>query len=373
MTTIKKPIVGHTLSGNSTAYFKQAISEVHYPISNNIGVGILSYNRLPSLQRLIESIRNHTDLKRTTVFVSDESTNQDVKTWLNLQQDIIVVDNPSRLGVAGNSNRLLRCLSRFKHKIMLNDDVLVLKTGWEKFYADAMATTGMHHFCYRQNGVYGARAEDITTSNSNGLTLKTIKDKPQGSIMAFDQKAFDTVGYFDERFGLYGMEHVDWSRRLSQSNIQLAGFHDVAGSENYFAISKDESAVEQRGQHLSDARNLYTQIAQEQNRTYVASTDISRVPSISYVIPYRSMSGRNDSIATVVANIRAQRFPYIEIIVSEEDAKPIVNIDVIAPVKHVFTQSSSQFCKSAAFNLGVKNVKTDYVVLHDADILVPAG
>lgn len=369
------PIVGKAAPGNPTTHFQQAISEVYYPISNNIGVGILSYNRLPSLQRLIESIRAHTDLRRTTVFVSDESTDPSVKAWLSAQKDIIVVDNPSRIGVAGNSNRLLRCLSRFKWKLMLNDDVVVLKDGWEKFYFDSMLSSGLSHFCYRQNGVYGARQEDVVVTNHGGVAVKTIKDKPQGSIMAFNQRAFETVGYFDERFGMYGMEHVDWSRRVSNSGIQIPGFHDASGSEAYFAISNDASAVEQRGDHLTHAKQLYASISQEAGRIHVLPGSISRVPSVTYVIPCRNTQERNESISTIVGGIKAQRFPHIEIIVAEEDQTQRVDKNEIFPVKCVFAQSqpSAGFCKGAAFNLGVKSSTTDYVILHDADILVPAG
>lgn len=368
-------VVGRVASGSPTSHFRQAIAEVYYPISNNIGVGILSYNRLPSLTRLIDSIRQNTDLKRTTIFVSDESSDPQVKNWLNSQHDIIVVDNPSRLGVAGNSNRLLRCLSRFKYKLLLNDDVQVLKPGWEKFYFDCMASTGMHHFCYRQTGVYGARADDATITNLNGFTLKTINDKPHGSIMAFDQKAFETVGYFDERFGTYGMEHVDWSRRIGMSGIQPPGYHDIAGSEGYFSISNDASAVEQRGEHLSHARQLYATLSQETKRIYVAPTDVSRVPTISYVIPCRNICERNESITTTIANIRAQRFPNIEIIIAEQDTTTRVDKNAVYPIKYVLSPSAAgvPFCKSAAFNLGVKNATAENVVLHDADILVPAG
>lgn len=370
-----RPVVGRAAPGNPTTYFHQAISEVYYPVSNNIGVGILSYNRLPSLQRLLDSIRQHTNLKRTTVFVSDESTDPSVKQWLNQQTDIVVIDNPSRIGVAGNSNRLLRCLSRFKYKLLLNDDVLVLKQGWEKFYFDSMVHTGMHHYCYRQVGVYGARSEDAKVTDVAGIPISTINDKPQGSIMAFDQKVFETVGYFDERFGIYGMEHVDWSRRVSQSGVQGPGYHDVVGSNAYFSISKDESAVEHRGEHLTQARQLYNSIINEPGRRFVEPTGVSHVPTISYVIPCRNICDRDSSIATVVANIRAQRFPNIEIVVAEQDSNRKVREENIYPAKYVLSPSAdtTPFCKAAAFNLGVKNTTTEHLILHDADILVPAN
>lgn len=367
-------IIGRKAKGDPAVTFKLAASSNTYPISNNIGVGILSYNRLASLQRLINSIRMYTDLSRTTIFVSDESSLPEVKEWLHKQSDIVTISNQTRLGVAGNSNRLLRCLSRFKYKLLLNDDVEIKCKGWDAFYFNAMVHSGIHHFCFRQSGVYGAKPDDGTKSD-HGIVINTINNKPQGSVMAFDQLAFETIGYFDESFGLYGMEHVDWSNRLSSSGIQLPGFHDVVGADGYFKIWAEKSAVEDRVNHLQASRELYNKLTTTA-RKFVNPTDASLVPSISYVIPCRNITERNNSIPTIVANIRAQHFPNIEIILVEQDWQSRISHDQFKPYCYLLAQSllaSQPFNKSMAFNLGVMAATNAGLVLHDADIMVPAN
>lgn len=365
-------IVGHKANGNATRMFQQAIEDDVYPISNNIGIGILSYNRLGSIQRLVESIRKYTNLRRTAVFISDESTSTDVREWLSQQTDIVCVLNEQRLGVAGNSNRLLRCLSRFKHKLLLNDDVEVLAKGWESFYFDAMQKTGMHHFCFRQLGIYGASGYNESQTIRKGVTLRTVLDKPQGSVMALDGFAFETIGYFDERFGIYGSEHVDWSERVAHSGIQLAGYHDVIGSEKYFKIWNEESAVEDRTIHFAKSKQVYSKIAAEK-RIYVQPTSASEVPSISVIIPCRTTSARTSSIPTVIDNIRAQRFPNIDIIVIEQDRALHIPDESIYPCRHGLADATldKPFNKSLAFNTGVSKAKHNKLLLHDADIMVP--
>lgn len=368
--TKKKQIVGHRAAGDPKQYFKQALEEADYPISNNIGVGILSYNRLGSLQRLIESIRNFTDLTRTTVFVSDESSNEDVKQWLREQPDIVVLDNSTRLGVAGNTNRLLRCLSRFRYKLILNDDVEVKQYGWDHFYFEAMAKTGYHHFCFREPGIYAATERDGVVKQVNGLSIRTIQDKPQGSIMALDDMAFEKVGYFDEQFGYYGMEHVDWSRRVSRAKIQPEGYHDVEDADAFFKIWAENSAVDRRGELLASANTIFNKVSGDAGRIYVNPSPSSSVPAISYVVPFRNV-GRGDSIATVVANIKAQRFPQIEIIIIEQDQKQAFDLNTVTPIRHRLVPTNDQFNKSLAFNSGVAWATNNKIVLQDADIMNP--
>ena len=58
-------IVGKLSRANANEVFQKNIEELKYPISNNIGVGILSYNRPDILHRLIRSIVSYTDLHKT--------------------------------------------------------------------------------------------------------------------------------------------------------------------------------------------------------------------------------------------------------------------------------------------------------------------
>ena len=355
----------------ATKHYRSTFNSQSVSISNDIGVGILSYNRLHSLRRLVESIRKYTDLTKTTIFISDESDDQLVKQYLGTITDMVVVGD-TRLGVAGNSNRLLRCLSRFNYKILLNDDVEILNNGWEYFYFDIMKKIGYHHFCMRQPGIYSAGNNDGVVNERQGVHIRTIAEKPQGAIITFDHKAFKTVGFFDEAFGLYGMEHVDWSNRISLSGIQPSGYHDVVGSENYFRTYNEKSSTEGRADLLSEARKIFDRARSDKGRIFVQASDKTVVKSISYIIPFRGLD-RHDAIKTVLLNIKAQRYPDIEIIIVEQDWSKVIAFQELDSVVYAFAQSQSNdqaFCKSMAFNLGVKNSTKSRLILHDADMLV---
>ena len=371
----KRRIVGSTNMRNdkATEYYHEIIKKLCHPISNDIGVGILSYNRLGCISRLVDTIRKYTNLKRTTIFISDESNDKSVRNYLRDISDMVVVLNDERIGVAGNTNRLMRCLSRFNYKIILNDDIEILNTGWENIYVNAMLTTGIHHFCHRETGIYGANEDDIRVSILNGIKIRTISNKPQGAIIAYDDLAFKTVGYFDEGFGLYGMEHVDWSHRVQLSGIQPEGYHDVVGSDNFFRVHKETSAVANRSSLLGNSKGLFKRVNGDKNRIYVSPTNKSKVPEVTYVIPFRGLD-RNNAIRMVLLNIKAQLFPHIEIIMSEQDNEMrFSKISSFRSIKHVLAVNQfhdQPFTKAIAFNVGVKNASCDKLILHDADMIV---
>jgi hypothetical protein len=361
-------IVGKRLAIDATKLLQSNLEKHHFPISNNIGIGIMSYERVDTLRRLVDSINKHTDLRKTTVFISDDgSQSKELLAYLDElagTHNFVVIKNKKRLGIAGNSNRLIRCLSRFQHGLILNDDVEVLRNDWEYFYVDAMRRTGFHHFLYRQVGVYGAKRGDPISRE--GIILHRVDDKPHGAIMAFSHEMLAKCGYFDEDYGLYGMEHVDWSQKAWEMELQEEGFFDVDGSNDYFKIHSDKSAVEGRDALLREARKRY----QDRVSLRVGPTDASIVPEITYVVPFRDTE-RNNAIITVINNIRAQRFPVVHIIMVEQDSTTRIKVDDYSPVFYYLAQEIDNllFNKAIAFNVGVRKTTTSRVILHDADML----
>ena len=350
---------------NATEFSVSRLQDNSIGISNHIGVGILSFNRLKSLIHLIESIRKHTDLDKTTIFVSDESTDGETWKWLQQQKDIIAFHNP-RHGIAVNSNRLLRCLKRFKYKIILNDDIEVLRKGWETFYFEAMDRTGLKHFCYRQEGIYGA----IRNKPDNKGVI-AVPDKPHGAVMAIHQDAFNKVGFFDESFGIYGFEHVDYSDRIARSCHNCTDHFDMVNSDLYFKIYNDNSSDPDKHKNYNKARERYNSV-KSANRTFVDTTDLSIVPGMTCIIPFRDL-GRTGCIETVVNNVRTLRYPEVQIILSEQDHRSRINLNRFPCVDHILVKSNSpnqHFCKSSAFNSGVAIAKFNKLILHDADMLV---
>ncbi len=69
-----KRVVGRRANVNATELLHSNLKKINYPISNNIGIGILSYQRPDALKNLVNSIIRHTDLQKTTVFISDDAS-----------------------------------------------------------------------------------------------------------------------------------------------------------------------------------------------------------------------------------------------------------------------------------------------------------
>ena len=369
-----KPIVGRVTNTDGNNIIAESL-EIGYPISNNIGVGILSYNRKACLERLINSIRKYTDLNKTTVFISDDnSQNADLLEYLDQLADsneFIIIRNEERLGIAGNTNRLLGCLSRFKNCILLNDDTEIKNHGWDEFYFAAMQKSKMHHFIYRQSGVYGANRGNPVIINS--VECLYCEDKPHGSILAYTNMAFRKIGYFDESFGMYGMEHVDWSRRVYESGLQRQGYYDVSGSDKYFTIHNEISVMDDRVEKLRSARDIYNaKYDKSIDNYFVDKSNKITLPHISFVIPYRNID-RTGAVETIINNVRSQRFPMIDIILIEHDTNSRVDTTKLEPIEHALIDSGAElFNKSKAFNFGVSKVKSESVILQDADILLRA-
>lgn len=365
----KSNVVGRTINGDANKLLNEELSrEIVYPISNNIGVGILSYNRASSLRRCIGSIIKHTDLSKTTVFISDDgSTDQDTLTLLDqlsLNPNIVVLKNSENLGVGGNSNRIMRCLARFKYGILLNDDVEILNEGWEYFYPTMLMRTKFNHFIYRQQGVYGAELGRQTQIGEH-ILLKT-EEKPHGAVLAFTSETLNKIGYYNEAYGEYGMEHIDWSMRVYENNLQPAGFFDVPGSDKYFHIHAEPSSTINKSEKLRYAKEVFKQRSTE----YIFPSTKSNVDSITYVIPYRNI-GRNDAVKTVINNIRSQRMAGIEIVlVEQDDQSQFSDFDNTPVIYSLLRANKNLFNKSMAFNYGVSISKNEKIILHDADMLV---
>lgn len=359
-------VVGRAVTVDATDALRHAMARSPFPISNGVGVGVLSYNRAGSLRRLIDSITRYTDLNATTIFISDDgSTDQTTINYLDeldKRQDLVVLRNKTRQGVAGNTNRLLRCLSRFSHLLLLNDDVEITARGWDGYYREASLQTGFCHFVHQQVGVYGGRAGEPVTVNGRQLTV--VRERPQGAVLSLTRAGLDLIGYMNERYGYYGMEHVDWSMRAMELGQQPPGFYDVSGSGRFFKVYSEASAVRDRKDSLDRARQVFS--TRVPGKTWPSAA--TEVPSVTYIIPFRNVD-RSDAIKTVINNIRAQRWPHIHILLVEQDQSSQINLSGFYPAEHLMVPGTKPlFNKSLAFNRAVSQTNGQ-VILHDADTM----
>lgn len=241
---------------------------------NNLGVAILNTDRPHCLKRILSSIENHTK-KFPEIFIVDDSTNEpDIKflpSWVHY------IHTGERIGIAKNTNFALQMISEFPYKIIFNNDVEILKNGWDELYIDGMKKTNIHCFSFRQLGLWGAvkfgergKRPDRRWVYS-GVNIATIKEMPQGALIAFDQKAFETVGYYDTEFKKYGASHHDWCNRISLSGIQPMGFHDLGNSNEYFKVHDEVCTTSYKDRKIYYQKNMerYRNICKNKNRTYI--------------------------------------------------------------------------------------------------------
>jgi hypothetical protein len=95
-------------------------------------------------------------------------------------------------------------------------------------------------------------------------------------------------------------------------------------------------------------------------------------PLVSFVIGHRGVS-RLPHLLTTLRSIAGQCDVPIECIVVEQDRARIIEKQLPEWVRYVFTPCETDYNRAAAFNAGVEIAQGELVVLHDNDIVVPAG
>jgi hypothetical protein len=102
---------------------------------------------------------------------------------------------------------------------------------------------------------------------------------------------------------------------------------------------------------------------------------IDKTAKISVILPV----GTEDRIAlfkTVLMSFLGQDYQAMEILVVECSARPAYKDVLPRGVKYIFVDDKSDnagFKKSLAMNIGVDNADSRYVLLHDADTVVPSA
>jgi hypothetical protein len=97
-------------------------------------------------------------------------------------------------------------------------------------------------------------------------------------------------------------------------------------------------------------------------------------PEVSFVIGHRGTDRLPHLLATL-ESIAGQQGASVECVVVEQDTEARVAAELPAWVRHVHTPPPAMampYCRSWAFNIGVRHSHGSVLVLHDNDMLVPA-
>ena len=109
--------------------------------------------------------------------------------------------NANRKGVAFRKNECLRAFKNYDHIFLFDDDCFPIKDEWINFFVQ----TPYEHLLFCLEKLHGESKvkEDLKLFNSCG-----------GVFMYMKKSAVEKVGAFNEKFGLYGCEHAEYSMRI---------------------------------------------------------------------------------------------------------------------------------------------------------------
>lgn len=205
----------------------------------NLGIAVITCDRYEYLEKLVSSIKKYTKQPYELAVFNDS---KELKS--NLIQEKLEVKTFGNInsGVIRNKNRALYYFAEINPVdvlIILEDDVVITQTGWEKNWVDSAVTYGQinvapwwfydaHHIKFYKGG-------DGTTNNPALFSVIT----GQCTSVRVDLIK-NMFGYFDSKFIGYGYGHVEWTNRFVRSNY---GGRFI-NNEYYYLALKDSFIFE---------------------------------------------------------------------------------------------------------------------------------
>ncbi len=170
------------------------------------GIAITTFNRRDLLLQQIAAIERYSLCELDLVVCDDGSTDGTVEAVRELGYPVVAGRNK---GVAWNKNRgifYLTHYSRAESFILIDDDVIPTIYGWDAEWTHA--ATALGHVNYTHPDFRPHILAGSCTAGDPGISPLV-----GGMCMAVSREAVGSVGYMDIRFGRYGHEHTDYSRR----------------------------------------------------------------------------------------------------------------------------------------------------------------
>lgn len=157
-------------------------------------VGITTYNRPDVLEFTLNKF------KGVDVVVVDDCSSVDYP------ENPLIFRNKERLGIAKSKNKCISMLKDYKYIFLFDDDCFPTKDNWWKPFIDGKE----HHYVH-------ACTPHITVKKH--IDGKTWWNGALGCCMMIDQEVLRVVGGFDNRFGMWGYEHTEYTNRIYREGL----------------------------------------------------------------------------------------------------------------------------------------------------------
>jgi len=202
-----------------------------------IGVGITAFRREFELKRLLNSIFAHKYKYKFDLAVSIDGYDEGLISILNTYENVSIICNNLNGGVAKNKNRLIKFFTDYDIVFLLEDDIVVLTGLFLERYVNALYLDDHQFLSYNRLAFFAKKHVLKKKARSLYYDQACVGGVPS-VFTVFRKNVIEKIGYFDEGYGKYGREHVDYGRRLIESSlIENKSFVDVLNSDKLILYS----------------------------------------------------------------------------------------------------------------------------------------
>ncbi|MEM1283312.1 MAG: hypothetical protein AAGG81_07145 [Chlamydiota bacterium] len=231
-------------------------------MSNKIGVGVITCNRLDFFKQCISSI----EAVDALVVVNDGAPYPEENYPTSVEH---VIQHEKNMCVGISKNDALRYLLNkgCEHIFLVEDDIEIIDNEVFRKYIKASEITGLKHLNYALHGPLnkddlGFKKPRFVVNYDNDISISLNWSCP-GAFSYYNKKVIETVGFMDERFQNY-WEHLEHSYRMVLQGL-LPGFRwwpDIEDSDKYIwdldqdlsqsEIRKDKSEFKKKYSHSTE-------------------------------------------------------------------------------------------------------------------------
>ena len=224
----------------------------------DIGIGVTSYKRPNECQQVCSSILKSLTVGHNYSLVCSVDHEDDGSYAGKIPSGFVPIFHANG-GVAANKNRVLSKLKDNNLVFIFEDDILIRRSGWIELFLTAIQETGMKHFNYIR---LDHRTDLYKVARTQNLTIGFYK-KNTAQLMVMTNEVIEKVGAFDMRYGKFGFEHADYTRRCKGAGLCQPAHHDIHPHIFDMDIFIEEMFVEPcynntlRKQYSDEANKVY--------------------------------------------------------------------------------------------------------------------
>jgi len=230
-----------------------------------IGIGILTFNRIKGLKKLVDSIKYRNDCE--LVIINDGNP------FLIDGYNYYVQDNENNIGVAKSKNKALKHLLSLKcdHIFLIEDDIYIKDPQVFEKYIEASRVSGIQHFNYSQHGMMNKTFDGNSTPNPRtiidyGSVKVPLYPHCVGAFSYYSRECLETVGLMDENY-FNACEHVDHTLEIIKAGMHppFWYFADIENSWEY--LGDEEWSLKQS---TISSKNDHKEVVQKADRVFLA-------------------------------------------------------------------------------------------------------